>query len=66
MADHYETAIRLQNRLLELRRQVDQFGDALIDATEYLRLASTWIDDTDRHQRMKAAWQRAENTLRDA
>jgi hypothetical protein len=37
--------------------------EALEDATEYLRLASTWIEDTDRHNKMKRAHERVQGAL---
>lgn len=46
--------------------EADRYREALEDAAEYLRLASTWIVDTDRHDKMLAAHRRAKEALQRA
>lgn len=50
-------------RLREVTAERDRYRDALEDAATYLRLAHTWIADTDRHLKMKRAWERATAVL---
>jgi hypothetical protein len=39
--------------------RVQELYEALVDAAGYLRLAYTWTADTDRHEKIRAAYQRA-------
>jgi hypothetical protein len=43
--------------------EVERLREALEDAVDYLRLGSVWIDDADRHDKLKRACERARCSL---
>jgi hypothetical protein len=47
----------------EARQQLKGAVEALEDAAEYLRLAATWTADTDRHDKLRRAEERARAAL---
>jgi hypothetical protein len=53
----------LARRITALVVENAQLREALEDMTEYVRLGMTWIEDTDRHAKMKRAWERGREAL---
>lgn len=45
------------------KAQADKLAEALEEAATYVRLGMTWIEDEDRHDKMKRAWERARASL---
>jgi hypothetical protein len=43
--------------------EAERLREALEDAVDYLRLGSVWIDDADRHDKLKRACERARCSL---
>jgi hypothetical protein len=56
---YHERLTRAESERNDAMAELERLREALDDAAEYLRLGSTWIVDTDRHDKMRRAEQRA-------